>query len=617
MSSEQIQFSSIVGPLAPTTPGNFKERVKVPALALRSVEKASNGQGMMASPTGYSTRSTSRLPRGISLPKLNLVRNVKDSMTSFLSSRTPRIEGRMASVLRLQITESRSKGVAGVDGTSASRPFSARPSVHELSRSRSLPQLKQVQEVSKSRLSRDAFTRREPGHKENPESRMFREIPSQEVVTDEGQTSVLQKLLMRLYHCKLSDSDTSSVLACCPEVEWLAECASSCPLPVGWSHHQVNEEQLAFINERTREISYEPPNLDIFVRLAWCTIQVRMRPSNVSKLASYVHKVARNNAQQAQCLERCWTGPHYDSASGLPYYYCPSADISSWQSPAHELLYVSRVAYSLLESSVFDAHGSFGTDVKMATNKHFDTFIQEGELETQHRSESSRQSRRSRSHSVCTRPHERGLSTPPLNHDSDSSKNDAFRISATSRSTSASTGESRSQSQEVQYVFGTDTPCSQTAASKDLGHSCISRSSSRSSSKSSSRSKGRTGMKTKKSCLTESSTSAAAGKTALGTPNTYVDDVSDSALDADQQSKKGGVASAPLEPHKCSMLADEKDSSFAKASLVFAPRARSWTRTAATSDDNKDVLEMFKATNRKSRGLHRNLSSVLLPPLAK
>lgn len=600
MSSEQIQFSGIVCPPAPKAAGNLKANVEVPALALRSIQKVSNGDG-------YSTRSTSRLPRGISLPKLNLVQNVKETMTSFLSSRTPRVQGRMASALRLQITESRAKGFGG-DGTSASRPFSARPMIHELSRSQSLPQLDRAQEDSKSRPSRDLFTRRESGHKERSCSRIAQEVPCEDITIHEGwlcapgQTFVLQQLLMRLYHCKLSDADASAVMSCCPEVDWLAECASACPLPVGWSHCQVNEKQLAFVNERTREICDEPPNLDVFVRLAWCTIQARMRPSNVSKLASYIHKVARNNAQQAQCLEGCWTGPHYDSASGLPYYHCPSADISSWQSPVHELQYVSRVAYSLLESSVFDTNGSFGSNAKMATNQHFDNLIQEGELEAKRWSASSVHSRRTRTHSTCRRPQQCRPRPPALSDDLNSSKTDQCRISATSRSTSASTGQSRSHSQEVSHVSGTVTPDSQTPETQDLRHSnsslvCSSR--------------GRYENKSSTSCLAEGWTLVDDEKGALGTSDPdHVDEVSGSTMDTHELSKGGAVASTSLE-------SDQKEFSSLKASLVFAPRARSWTRTAAAADDRKDFLETFQVASAKRRGLQRNLSGVLLPPLAK
>lgn len=603
MSPEQIQFSSIVGPPAPKTAvetylclekGNLKANVEVPALSLRTVQKVSNGDG-------YSTRSTSRLPRGISLPKLNLVQNVKDTMTSFLSSRTPRVQGRMASALRLQITESRTEGSNSNEGTSASRPFSARPKIHEMSRSQSLPQLDRAQEESKSRRSIDCFTRRESGYKEHSCSRIAQEVP--DIATHEGHTSVLQQLLIRLYHCKLSDADASAVMSCCPEVDWLAECALACPLPMGWSRCQVNGK-FAFVNERTKEICDEPPNLDVFVRFAWCTIQARMRPSNVSKLASYIHKVAKNNAQQAQCLERCWTGPHYDSASGLPYYNCPSADISSWQSPVHELQYVSHVAYSLLESSVFDTSGSFGTDTKIATNQHFDNLIQEGELEAQRWIAPSVHSRRTSSHSACRRSQQcRPFRQPTPSDDLNSLRTDhQLRIAATSRSTSASTGGSRVHSQEASRGSGTVTPDIQAVATQDLSHSCRSKGSS---------SKGRYEIKSVASCRAESWTLV---EDERGPPETFDPDheneVICSATDTHEQSKGEAVISI-------TSGSDQKEFSSVKASLVFAPRARSWTRTNAAADDSKYFLETFQVANAKRRVLHRNLSGVLLPPFVK
>lgn len=450
---------------------------------------------------------------------------------------------------------------------------------------------------------------------------------------------------MRLYHCQLSETDSSSVLECCPEVEWLAKCVAACPLPVGWRHIQVEKSKVAFINERTHEMFDEPPTLDAFVCLAWCAIQVRMEPGKASNLAGFIHKVARNAAHDAMCLERCWTGPHYDSSSGLPYFYCPSADLSSWQSPFAELQFVSHVADSLLQSPAFHITADLRSTANIMTKRHFGRLILEGGFDSDQRladtDSHGHESRRSRSHSSrCSKQNRSACA--PLNFQ-DVPQLKSLELPSSSRSTSVSTGSSASRNRSREPGCGQDsgssTPrCLELSAPQDLvvpsSKLVCSRSSSKDSCDHATRDEGFDGM-VPSDFSTQSPTNAYPGNPVHSLVLTDGEVVETRLREVEEiralkfptngklQNTKGfkPFAMSPGFSSKLEQDPLEKAPRSVRTSLTFAPLPRTLDRIApsavAFSHLEGDPVLLMKVACGQKPLMRRIRSGVLLPPLAR
>ncbi|CAE8642977.1 unnamed protein product [Polarella glacialis] len=167
------------------------------------------------------------------------------------------------------------------------------------------------------------------------------------------QQQLVKPMLLELYQRELTAEEASALLAFCPEVQWLADCAGMCPLPSGWHEGQRGESAPSFKCRGTGTVAKVPPQLNRFVRMAWCVVCARMWPDTAASMAARIGEVAETAHREVGSLRACWTGPHADAASGQEYFYCPSAGVSSWRNPCLEPTYVGLVAEKLLHASVF------------------------------------------------------------------------------------------------------------------------------------------------------------------------------------------------------------------------------------------------------------------------
>ncbi|CAE8603794.1 unnamed protein product [Polarella glacialis] len=176
---------------------------------------------------------------------------------------------------------------------------------------------------------------------------------------DPTMSPLAQQLLQKLYRRELDKEERDAVFESCPELRWVTECALRCPLAPGWREDQQSKQAgvapLYICDGRISQVFQSPPHAEVFSQLAWCALMARQQPEKAPSAASLVRKIARKALHQVTCLASCWTGPHFDASTGMEYFHCPSAGISTWQHPTAEQSFVAMVAERLLQSQAFPA----------------------------------------------------------------------------------------------------------------------------------------------------------------------------------------------------------------------------------------------------------------------
>eukprot|EP00930_Biecheleria_cincta_P077210 TRINITY_DN6448_c0_g1_i2.p1 TRINITY_DN6448_c0_g1~~TRINITY_DN6448_c0_g1_i2.p1 ORF type:complete len:753 (-),score=121.72 TRINITY_DN6448_c0_g1_i2:25-2283(-) len=383
-------------------------------------------------PALQSSRSTGRLPRRPSLPKIPIVQSFKTSVSRFwrpASARPP--SGRKATELRHVVSEakclehvpdcksSEHQGYSSDDLCSIQRDLLHQPSAPPKSPPSSCASCMDAQDYSddlSSLMSRQALgmaailastsagavansTAEQPaklisrsfslpGQVLEKDTRTVATIPrrqrsssskvsmpaSNELATpalethgmachrsqsrrgamqckawDEPETSWMEKRILEIaYQRSLNDGERQSIMASCPEIQWLAECASRCPLAPGWS--KIEGDTISYAFEGSDDLCGDPPVLQQFARMAWYVLKSHTHPGSAENAATSISGIAHDAVRQARQLSRYWTGPHFDSSTRREYYYCQAANLSSWQHPTAEALYLALVSERLLQT---------------------------------------------------------------------------------------------------------------------------------------------------------------------------------------------------------------------------------------------------------------------------
>jgi len=157
-----------------------------------------------------------------------------------------------------------------------------------------------------------------------------------------------------VYQHPLADEEITAVLLSCPEVEWLAQCAISSPLPSGWRQVTASIDMLnkmpLYLDEKSGEVSQTPPFLSPYVSLANLAIHATHNPAMISSIMECIRVGREQLKQQAAWLDLGWTGPYTETSSGQTFYHCHSSGQSAWVNPGAPSEFAANVADKLLLS---------------------------------------------------------------------------------------------------------------------------------------------------------------------------------------------------------------------------------------------------------------------------
>eukprot|EP00927_Polykrikos_kofoidii_P036701 TRINITY_DN30986_c0_g1_i1.p1 TRINITY_DN30986_c0_g1~~TRINITY_DN30986_c0_g1_i1.p1 ORF type:complete len:1173 (+),score=164.08 TRINITY_DN30986_c0_g1_i1:157-3519(+) len=168
---------------------------------------------------------------------------------------------------------------------------------------------------------------------------------------NEANLAQLTRRLLDLVYEQTLDKDVhSAVLASCPEVSWIAQCAVETPLPLGW-HLDVSGR---YVNGASGETSADMPLMSHFVNMTRLAIQARQTPQNIISIVRLLRSERNEAMRAALSLQEIWTW-HRDVMLGVEYFYNSTTGECSWSNPAAALSYVAHVADTLLCAEVFPA----------------------------------------------------------------------------------------------------------------------------------------------------------------------------------------------------------------------------------------------------------------------
>jgi len=165
---------------------------------------------------------------------------------------------------------------------------------------------------------------------------------------------LLPPLLEATYDQPLRPDQVTTVRRLCPEVDWLAQCAASAPLPLGWKASMGSDAKPQFENHRTGEVLDQPPWLPDFGYLARLILHVRMDASEARRVGALLVTERDRCRQAVQSLQKGWSGPHRDRFTGQHFYHCQATGTSAWQSPAAPAEFQLKVVEMLMSCRLFD-----------------------------------------------------------------------------------------------------------------------------------------------------------------------------------------------------------------------------------------------------------------------
>lgn len=156
--------------------------------------------------------------------------------------------------------------------------------------------------------------------------------------------AIARQLVNAAYGRSLPEEQAENVLAFCPEIRWLAECALGAPPPAGGGAGARDAR----------------PLLAPLGQLARLALHARRAPEMARCARAWVLR-ARNEALHAALREQeGWSGPHFDCATSAEYWYCQATGLSSWTSPAAATTYLAHIADRLLSCGCFAGCGGAG-----------------------------------------------------------------------------------------------------------------------------------------------------------------------------------------------------------------------------------------------------------------
>lgn len=162
--------------------------------------------------------------------------------------------------------------------------------------------------------------------------------------------SMAWQLLEAVYQKRLEEQEVIAAVTAWPEAAWIAQCASLCPLPIGWEApgSRSGAPGRVYTDAITGESQVEPPHLPQFAGLMRLVLSARQSPDEAPTVTAAIQALRDEALAHAQTLQDQWDGPHVDPATGAVFCRCHATGTSAWGDPTACSRYVAQVAGDLL-----------------------------------------------------------------------------------------------------------------------------------------------------------------------------------------------------------------------------------------------------------------------------
>lgn len=154
-----------------------------------------------------------------------------------------------------------------------------------------------------------------------------------------------KQILTRLYQQDVAIDVVVATVQTYPEVAWLTQCASRCPLPPFWTKKEDSQSgSYLYSNSYTGESSFTSPTLPHFTQLVRLTLIMLHEQSDVKDELSSVLSHVQEDGKRAKAS---WDGPHVDLGSGAQYWFSHNLKCSTWGNPVAAAEFLEQVTLAI------------------------------------------------------------------------------------------------------------------------------------------------------------------------------------------------------------------------------------------------------------------------------